>query len=116
MDSVPTQPAISSMASGSPSSLRQSSPIACGGTSAAEKPGSRSLALAMNSRTASEAAISRRARGDRGAVKRGDGPAHLARHPEHDLAGDHDAQVRRRGEELAGQPGHLLAVVFGTVE
>ena len=47
------------MASGSPPSLRQSSPTACGGTSAAEKPGSRSLALAMNSRTASEAAISR---------------------------------------------------------
>ena len=47
------------MASGSPPSLRQSSPTACGGTSAAEKPGSRSLALAMNSWTASEAAISR---------------------------------------------------------
>ena len=58
MDSVPTQPAISSMASGRPSSLRQSSAIACGATSAARKSGSRSVALVMNSCTASEAAIS----------------------------------------------------------
>ncbi len=58
MDSVPTQPAISSMASGSPSSRRHSSAIARGATSASVKPGSRSCALAMNSRTASDSAMS----------------------------------------------------------
>ena len=57
-DRVPTHPAISSMASGRPSRRRHNSAMACGATSALAKPGIRSCALAMNSRTASLAAMS----------------------------------------------------------
>ena len=57
-DSAPTHPAISSMASGRPSSRRQSSPMACGGTSLTLKLGSRSRARATNSCTASDPATS----------------------------------------------------------
>ena len=57
-DRVPTQPAISSIASGRQSSRRHSSAMTRGATSLPAKPGSRSSALAMNSCTASDDAIS----------------------------------------------------------
>jgi hypothetical protein len=56
-DSVPTQPAASSMASGRPSSRRHSSATGCASSAVISKSGIRSAARAANSRTASLSAM-----------------------------------------------------------
>ena len=116
MDSVPTQLAISSMASGRPSSLRQSSAIACGATSAARKSGSRSAGPGDEQLHRIGGGDVRRARGHRRAVERRHRPADLAGNAEHDPAGDDDPQARARCEQVTGQLGYLGGDPLGPVE
>ncbi len=113
---MPTQLAISSIASGSPSRPAAQLGDRVRGDVAGLKLRQPVPALATKSRTASEDAMPAASAATDGQPERRHRPAHLAGHAEQYPAGDDDPQIRRRREQVADQARGLVAQRLGAVE